>query len=132
MPKDTSRLSLSCLLKQVQSLTEALRDFKKDTTSARPGKRATQAFVDKSGLLLDELREVREQVSPVYFGAIGITLGRSDSIAKFFAFCFTNQEKRRLDTLLDSPFYGAGVYAIYYHGETEKAYMKPVKWRSTP
>lgn len=88
-------------------------------------------FVRESGLLIAELHQIRERVSPVHFGSIGITLGRSDSIAKFFAFSFTNQDKRPLDRLVNSPFYGSGVYAIYYHGKAEKAYL-PLSCTETP
>ena len=88
-------------------------------------------FVDESGKLLTELRKLREAVSPVHFGAIGISLGRSDGIAKFFAFSFVNQRKRSLTELSGAPFYGSGVYAIYYVGHSEKAY-KPLSATETP
>ena len=50
-------------------------------------------FVEQSGKLIAELQLAREAVSPIQFGPIGITLGRSDSIAKFFAFSFVNKPK---------------------------------------
>jgi len=90
-----------------------------------------QKFVSESGKLLSELQELREAVSPVHFGAIGITLGRSDGIAKFFAFSFVNQPKRSLSELAGSPFYGSGVYAIYYVGSDEDSY-KPLSGAETP
>ena len=49
----------------------------------------------------------------------------------FFAFSFTNLEKRALGSLVGCPFYGAGVYAIYYHGTAEKAYV-PLSCTETP
>lgn len=122
--------SLPDLLKQIQRLRKSLDAFKQPTTDSQSD-RAVKRFVSESGLLIKDLHHVREQASPVRFGAISITLGRSDSIAKFFAFSFTNQEKRALDGLADSPFYGAGVYAIYYHGKTEKAYL-PLSRTETP
>lgn len=123
--------TLDDLLTHIQKLRKLLHNF--ETTEIEEGKDdgVVKRFVDESGLLITDLRRIRERVSPVHFGAIGITLGRSDSIAKFFAFSFTNQDKRPLDKLADSPFYGSGVYAIYYHGNTEKAY-KPLSGAETP
>ena len=123
--------TLPCLLKQIQSLRKSLHIFKKLKTAGTPGNALTRRFVAESGSLVGELHRLREQISPVRFGAIGITLGRSDSIAKFFAFSFTNQDKCPLDKLVNAPFYGAGVYAIYYHGKTEKAY-RPLSCTETP
>jgi len=90
-----------------------------------------EIFVEDSGALIASLQRVREQISPVHFGTIGITLGRSDSIAKFFAFSFVNRDKRDLAGLIDTPFYGSGVYAIYYHGKKQKAY-RPLSGTETP
>lgn len=123
--------SLPDLLKQIQSLRKPLHAFLKHSLTDSQSDQVVKRFVSESGLLINELHQIREQVSPVRFGAIGITLGRSDSIAKFFAFSFTNQEKCALDKLVDSPFYGAGVYAIYYHGKAEKAYL-PLSCTETP
>jgi hypothetical protein len=123
--------TLPGLLKQIQRLRQSLHAFKKPNATGKPSNASTKRFVAESGSLVGELHHVREQISPVRFGAIGITLGRSDSIAKFFAFSFTNQEKCPLDRLVDAPFYGAGVYAIYYHGRTEKAYL-PLSCAETP
>ncbi len=128
---DSIEATLPSLLDQIQRLRKSLRSFKKFKAADRPSNGVTKRFVAESGALFNELRHVREQISPVRFGAIGITLGRSDSIAKFFSFSFTNQKKRVLERLVDSPFYGAGVYAIYYHGETEKAYL-PLSCSETP
>jgi hypothetical protein len=131
MTRGNKKPSLSALLKQVQALRISLHEYKESTSTTTPSRKSAKAFVEKSGQLLDELRELRELVSPIRFGSIRITLGRSDSIAKFFAFSFANQEKRRLDALLDSPFYGAGVYAIYYHGKKVEAYL-PLSGTETP
>jgi hypothetical protein len=123
--------SLPDLLKQIQSLRNSLRTFVEHKPTSGQSDRIVKSFVSESGSLISDLHHVREKVSPIRFGAIGITLGRSDSIAKFFAFSFTNQEKRALNKLIDSPFYGSGVYAIYYHGKAEKAY-KPLSCTETP
>jgi hypothetical protein len=124
-------LNISQLLKQIQKLRSSLTSFKYSLTTDRGNDTEIKKFITESGSLIAALQQTREQVSPVRFGTIGITLGRSDSIAKFFAFSFNNQEKRSLDKLIDSPFYGSGVYAIYYHGKTETAYL-PLSCTETP
>jgi hypothetical protein len=115
--------SLRELLKQVETLRQSLHDFKEPNEGARPPGALSRRFVVEAGSLIGALQNARERISPIHFGAIGITLGRSDSIAKFFAFSFTNQDKRPLHTLADTPFFGSGVYAIYYHGDKENAYV---------
>ncbi len=123
--------SLNALLKQVEKLRQSLRDFKGSNEGARPPGALARRFVAEAGALIGNLHHARELISPIHFGAIGITLGRSDSIAKFFAFSFTNQDKRPLHKLADSPFFGSGVYAIYYHGDSEHAYL-PLSGSETP
>lgn len=111
------------ILKSIKSLDCSLKQYLQfcDEEVIRKGKE-TVDFVKYSGLLIEVLHEAREQLSPIRFGKIGITLGRSDSIAKFFAFIFSNQEKENLDDLIGFPFYGSGVYALYYNGNIETAY----------
>ena len=123
--------SLTNLLKQIQKLHKSLSIFKLQAAGNYACDLTVKQFVKESGLLIDELQQVRECVSPIHFGSIGITLGRSDSIAKFFAFSFTNQDKRPLDKLADLPFYGSGVYAIYYNGKSELTYL-PLSGTETP
>jgi len=88
-------------------------------------------LVSEAGTLIARLREFREKISPVRFGSIGISLGKSDGIAKFFAFCFLNQDLEPLDQIVDSPFFGSGVYAIYYRGKSTTAYL-PLSVTETP
>lgn len=127
-----NEVTLPCLLKQIQVIRKSLRAFETSKNMAdKPCDAVTKRFVAESGSLISELQNVRERISPVRIGAIGITLGRSDSIAKFFAFSITNQEKRPLDKLEEAPFHGSGVYAIYYHGTKEKAYI-PLSCTETP
>jgi len=113
---------LDQILQQIVALRHSLAGIGTAAkfTATRPT--TVNKFVDASGALMNELQQVREQISPVRFGSIHITLGRSDSIAKFFAFSFVNQDKRNLSELMTNPFYGSGVYAIYYHGKVENAY----------
>jgi len=110
------------ILSQVKNLRRAVADNPPGPNEGKSESAVVRSFINESGKLLSELREFREAVSPIHFGAIGITLGRSDGIAKFFAFSFVNQPKRPLNKLDGAPFYGSGVYAIYYKGTTEKAY----------
>ncbi len=123
--------SLRALLTQVESLRESLQEFEGPNAGATPPAALSRRFVAEAGSLVGELQHARELISPIHFGAIGITLGRSDSIAKFFAFSFTNQDKSPLDTLVGAPFFGSGVYAIYYHGRDEVAYL-PLSGSETP
>ena len=69
-----------------------------------------------------EANSLIRDLSPARMEKIQITLGRSDSIAKFFAFSFVFQPKRKLSDLKEQPFFGSGIYAIYYHGKDEPAY----------
>ncbi len=125
MPKPTKTgATVEEILKQVTSLRRTLAAYAASPEDAGRESDTIRKFVNDSGQLLSELRELREAVSPVHFGAIGITLGRSDGIAKFFAFSLVNQPKRPLNELAGAPFYGSGVYAIYYNGTAEKAYER--------
>lgn len=125
------KTGLDDILKQVVELRRSLGGVETDLQASPATVGIVNKFVPASGALIKELRIMRERVSPVRFGNIDITLGRSDSIAKFFAFNFISQKKCKLSELVDAPFYGSGVYAIYYHGSTEKAY-KPLSCHETP
>lgn len=127
LPTDVLNQALKQASVLCSSLGRIAADFK--ATGTPPATR--EKFVEETGVLIMELQRVREQISKVRFGSIGITLGRSDSIAKFFAFSFVNQEKKHLAKLIDAPFYGSGVYAIYYHGKSCKAYQ-PLSGTETP
>jgi len=126
-----SRDDLVPIQKQIDDLHQSLVDIKANFTAPDSSVGERGKFVKKAGALMTELQRIREQVSPVHFGSIGITLGRAASIAKFFAFSFVNQKKRNLAKLEDSPFYGSGVYAIYYHGKSNVAY-KRLSGKETP
>jgi|LFRM01.1.fsa_nt_gb hypothetical protein len=121
--RTANHASLRELLKQVETLRQSLLEFKGPNEGARFPGSLSRRFVAEAGSLIGELQNARELISPIHFGSIGITLGRSDSIAKFFAFSFTNQDKRPLHTLADKPFFGSGVYALYYHGDKENVYV---------
>jgi hypothetical protein len=72
--------------------------------------------------LSSELTALIADLSQAVAGRIQISLGRSDSIAKFFAFNFIFQPWRTLESLSTEPFMGSGVYGIYYVGTSETAY----------
>lgn len=127
----SSAVDLDQALKQIATLRHLLDPIGPNFTATDISATTREKFVKMTGILITELQRVREQISMVRFGSLGITLGRSDSIAKFFAFSFVNQEKRNLAELIDTPFYGSGVYAIYYHGSTNKAYH-PLSQTETP
>ncbi|HRX54582.1 MAG TPA: Eco29kI family restriction endonuclease [Verrucomicrobiales bacterium] len=115
------------ILKQIGTLRRSLGGIFRENDSAPK----ITTFVEQSGKLIAELQLARETVSPIRFGPIGITLGRSDSIAKFFAFSFVNTPKKKLGELSLFPFFGSGVYALYYHGKSERAYQ-PLCATETP
>jgi len=122
-------ITLNEILKQVVCLRRSIAQYDPSPEDTRS--RANKRFVGESGKLLSELRELRETVSPVHFGPIGITLGRSDGIAKFFAFSFANQARKPLKCLNDAPFFGSGVYAIYCVRLGEACY-RPLSKSETP
>jgi len=126
-----TKVDLGQVMKRIGELSPLLDGIGPNFSANNVPSLEGEKFVDASGKLMTKLQRVREQISPVRFGSIGITLGRSDSIAKFFAFSFVNQDKRELDELMDTPFYGSGVYSIYYHGKAERAYL-PLSGSETP
>lgn len=89
------------------------------------------ALLERGGEALAELERVLRALSPQRYGAVGITLGRADGIAKFFAFSFIATEQKPLATMASKPFWGSGVYAIYYRGKSEPAYA-PISGTETP
>lgn len=92
---------------------------------------AKEKLIIEGGKALAELDRVLHLLSPQRFGTVGVTLGRADGIAKFFAFSFVATEKRPLASLGGSPFWGSGVYAIYYCGADQPAYA-PLSGAETP
>ncbi|MDP2137721.1 MAG: Eco29kI family restriction endonuclease [Candidatus Didemnitutus sp.] len=91
----------------------------------------SEALLRRGGESLAELERVLRLMSPQRYGSLGITLGRTDGIAKFFAFSFVTTEQLPLVDLAAHPFWGSGVYAIYYRGEKEPAYA-PLSGTETP
>lgn len=80
------------------------------------------AFLEQSGKLIILLEQIRLNWTQRENEQVEISLGRPDNLAKFFAFSFINQARRKLDQLTHSKFQGSGVYAIYYVGNSESSY----------
>lgn len=88
-------------------------------------------LIERGGQSIHELERVLRRLAPAQFGAVDITLGRADGIARFFAFSFMAIERLPLDGVSNRPFLGSGVYALYYHGAEEEAYA-PISGSETP
>lgn len=88
-------------------------------------------FSERAGELVIALADAKNQLSPVKVGSIDVTLGNPKSIAKFFTFNFINKPRLPLAEVTGERFYGSGVYAIYYEGKAEKAYV-PLSGTETP
>jgi hypothetical protein len=61
-------------------------------------------------------------INPASVEEVKLTLSRSMELAKFFALKFIQQPRTKLSELESRPFYGSGVYALYYVGELVPAY----------
>lgn len=124
---ESQRASLVQAIQAAENLTQALQAL------------SDPALLDKSAEPLlrhgesvyAELKRVLRVMAPGRHGDVGITLGRSDGIAKFFAFSFVATPRLPLSELGARPFWGAGVYAIYYTGDSEPAYA-PLAASETP
>jgi len=120
---NTSKPNFQKILEEIAELRRLLGAVDSNFNPTAISKKSAPRVIVESRLLMEDLRRVREKISPIRFDAIDITLGRSDSVAKFFTFNFIRQEKQPLKDLAAHPFYGSGVYAIYYHGKGESAYQ---------
>lgn len=123
--------SLSEAARAAEDLLSLLERIETDGTADAAPSGDRDRFVAAAGRLAAQLHRIRQRISPLRLGSVGISLGRTDGIAKFFAFSFVNQPKRPMTELLSRPFYGSGVYAIYYHGHTHAAYA-PLSGTETP
>jgi len=126
--RPSTLLKVTKELGQVRRLLAALDDAALDNKT-QPKER--ELLTIEGSETLAELERVLHRLSPQRFGSVGITLGRADGIAKFFAFSFVATKKLPLASLNNSPFWGSGVYAIYYCGKNESAYL-PLSDTETP
>ena len=119
------------------SIAKRLGSLVEDVAALSPSQRASfrdALLRDKRGAWLRtqikslrdgcaEMESLIDDLSPTKIERVQITLGRSDGIAKYFAFLFLHRPRYRLDEL-SSEFFGSGVYAIYYVGKSELAYSR--------
>jgi len=128
MPSSKSQAGfLSQAIKSAEDLAHSLQSLEPDTLLGRPA----SPLLRHGENARDQLKRALRVMAPGRHNEVGITLGRSDGIAKFFAFSFAATPRLPLDKLDDRPFWGSGVYAIYYQGVTEPAY-KPLRGSETP
>lgn len=122
------------IVRRVTELSNFLRAFTSEERAAAKASLKARVSTDamrEMKALFGELESLIRDMSPAVAGRIQITLGRSDSIAKYFAFNFVQQPKLELGRLGTERFLGSGVYAIYYHGTSEPAYL-PIAKSETP
>lgn len=113
---------LAASLNALRAASVALRKLGcDDLRKARPT-REGGALLAATEALAPELERVLRELGADKFGPVSFTLGRADTIAKFFAFSFASLERQPLSLLNMRPFWGSGVYAIYYCGNDEPAY----------
>ena len=129
--KDPKEKVIKELAEDAKRLRLKLTSVNESTIKGGANPRIHDELIGEGGKTLIELERVLRLLSPQRFGVVGITLGRTDGIAKFFAFSFVASEKRSLTSLGGNPFWGSGVYAIYYCGKTEPAYA-PLSGTETP
>jgi hypothetical protein len=136
-PTNPSEVALLKIIDDIRKVTadiEAIGDKNLATLK-------TEFATDRRRWLNGVLEELRanaatlesfiRRLTPARIEDIRITLGRADSIAKYFAFVFVNQDRYPLASLAENPFYGSGVYAIYYIGSEIPAYA-PLAHSETP
>lgn len=122
------------IVERVKQLSSLIGDFDPADRSTAKGAlkpKARSNGIRELKILVEQATFLIRDLSPATAERIQITLGRSDSIAKFFAFSFVFQPKREFSELESEPFLGSGIYAIYYHGEGEPAYS-PISGAETP
>lgn len=125
-PRDLNQ-SVAQAIKTAEALTGALENLTAEDLALA----ASASLLSSAERARDALDRTLRAIAPARYGEIGITLGRSDSIAKFFAFSFAVTAKVPLTDLEKRPFWGSGVYAIYYRGKSESAYV-PLAGTETP
>lgn len=142
MPKktDTSKKDSEfiLILQEIGALSAALAAF---STEKRDAVKALAKESNRNAWLQNRLGELRNAASrldefihdltPSKIERIQLTLAQSESIARYFAFIFVQRPRLPLDKLPLVPFYGAGIYAIYYVGDDESIYA-PLRQSETP
>ena len=114
--------SLLSAAKAAEKLKQHLTTLDEPALTKAAGTPQHEELLRQGGASLTELERILRLMSPQKYGALGITLGRADGIAKFFAFSFVSTAMLPLTALGQRPFWGSGVYAIYHKGKSEPAY----------
>ena len=116
-------------------IREAMERLDKLLSELRPGEAAVSAdtryFLEHSDPLIRKLQEARKLLLPYELSPIEISLGSPEAIARFFALQFILKGLRPLEEVIEKPFSGSGVYAIYSTGNWEPAYL-PLSDTETP
>ena len=116
------RETLLSAAKAAEKLNQHLTALDEPALTKAVGTPPHEELLRQGGVSLTELERILRLMSPQRYGALGITLGRADGIAKFFAFSFVSTAMLPIAELGQRPFWGSGVYAIYYNGKSEPAY----------
>ncbi len=125
-------VAVDSVLKQAKVLSDELSKVNCGLGCGKIGAGKRQRrVVDELRALSLQIEHFAEEIDPVKCGGIELTLGRSDSIAKFFAFNFVHRPRFKLEELVKRPFMGSGVYGIYYKGTGEAAYA-PLSGSESP
>lgn len=118
-PNPTSLELYSALVEKAAVLTGEIKGFSAENrTEARKllsSKRSKDTREVFTSLLL-EVDALLAAMASATSGPVQISLSHSHSIAQFFAFKFVHQPRLPLSELQGSPFFGSGIYSIYYVG----------------
>jgi len=134
MPELNARAKYLQLVRKAQALTESISEFSADDRrEARHGLTRGKAKKPQAALtaLLKEVEALLESMALAAAGPVQMTLSRSYSIAQFFAFRFVHQPRLPLAELEQNSFFGSGIYALYYIGNSFAAY-NPISKTETP
>ena len=88
--------------------------------------KATQRRIDmidrELSSLVSQLTNVRKELDAGKHEKVLLSLGKPDSIARFYAFSMVSLEKLPLDLITENRIFGSGIYAIYYQSSNVLTY----------
>lgn len=135
-PETPHQAELEAIIKTVHNLVEELNSFdeaKRQMISS--GFFARNAwFKNRLGELAagsEQLRRFIKDINPARIDEVKLTLSHARGMSKFFGLQFTQEPRRKLAGLEQEVFFGSGVYAIYYIGNSIPAYA-PLANTETP
>lgn len=99
-----------------RTLTEALRRLadRLSASTGNQGRRPSRAMRHEIESLSSRLGELAAELDPIRRPGSTFDTSNPQIIGRMIAITLAAQERRRMDSL--EPFYGSGVYAIYYQG----------------